>query len=208
MLSASQALAFLLAAVLLTASPGPDNLMALGLGMSRGRRAGIAFGLGCALGCLVHTALAVVGLGALAASSPMALTVLKAAGGAYLVWLGVQALRHAGGARLAPGEGGGESLARLFGKGFLANAVNPKVLLFFLSFLPQFVDGARGDVPWQMAQLGVIFTLQAAVLFGALGYFAGSVGAWLTRRPAAGRLLDRLAGVVFIALGLRLIVAR
>jgi hypothetical protein len=99
MLSPEQLLAFLLVALAITASPGPDNLMVLGMGMSKGRKPGMAFGLGCALGCLSHTALAVAGVSALVAASPTALTVLRWAGGLYLVWLGVQSLRSQGGAR-------------------------------------------------------------------------------------------------------------
>ncbi|MEG1325806.1 MAG: LysE family translocator, partial [Janthinobacterium sp.] len=100
MLSPDQFLAFLAAAVLITASPGPDNLMVLGVGMSRGRRQGMAFGLGCALGCLTHTVLATIGVSALLAASPTAFTALKVAGGLYLVWLGIGALRSRGGARV------------------------------------------------------------------------------------------------------------
>lgn len=208
MLTSAQAFAFLLTAVLLTVTPGPDNLMVLSVGMSRGKAAGIAFGLGCALGCLSHTALAVAGVSALVAASPLAFMLLKTAGGAYLAWLGVQALRHAGAARLASGAGGTDTLQRLFVKGLIANAINPKVALFFLSLLPQFVDASRGQVQWQLAALGVLFAAQAALLFGLLGHFSGAVGAWLQRRPAAGRWLDRMAGGVFIALGLRMMVAR
>ncbi len=208
MLSPEQFLPFLAAAVLVTASPGPDNLMVLGMGMSKGRRQGIAFGLGCALGCLSHTLLAVLGASALIAASPWAFTALKLAGGLYLVWLGVQALRSTGGAQVAAVQPPAQGLAGLFMRGMLANAINPKVVLFFLSFLPQFVNPAQGPVAAQLAALGVLFTLQAALLFGLLGFFAGSVGQWLQRRPRAGLWLDRLAGGIFIALGLRLIVAR
>ena len=208
MLTTTQAIAFLLAALLLTATPGPDNLMVLSVGMSKGRRSGIAFGLGCALGCLSHTLLAVIGVGAILAASPLAFTALKWAGGAYLVWLGTQALRHAGAVRIASDQAAAESLQRYFAKGLIANAINPKVVLFFLSFLPQFVDVSRGQMEWQLGQLGLLFTAQAAVLFGLLGYFSGSVGAWINRQPQVGRWLDRLAGAVFIALGIRMIVAR
>ncbi len=208
MLTATQLLGFLLAAVVLTATPGPDNLMVLGIGMSRGRRAGVAFGLGCALGCLSHTLLAVVGVSALVAASPMAFTLLKWVGGGYLVWLGVQALRHAGEVRVGPSAASETSLRTLFFKGLVANAVNPKVVLFFLSFLPQFVVASQGPVSWQLGLLGVVFTVQAAVLFALLGWFSGSVGAWLNRRPGVGRWLDRVAGTVFVALGVRMIVAR
>ncbi|MBV2263781.1 MAG: LysE family translocator [Thauera sp.] len=208
MLALDQLLGLLLAAILVTASPGPDNLMVLGTGMSKGRASGIAFGLGCALGCLSHTALAVIGVGALIAASPLAFTALKICGGLYLLWLGYGALRSAGGARVDTAVPAERSLGALFMKGVIANAINPKVVLFFLSFLPQFVTPARGDAAWQMASLGVVFTVQAALLFGLLGYFAGSVGQWINRRPRAGMWLDRLAGTIFVALGLKLIVTR
>lgn len=208
MLTPDQFLAFLAAAVVITAAPGPDNLLVLGLGMSRGPRHGVAFGLGCAAGCLSHTLLAALGVSALFAASPLAFTALKVAGGAYLCWLGWQALRSKGLAGAAPAQDAGTSMGRLFAKGLLANAINPKVMLFFLSFLPQFVDSSRGQVSTQTALLGVIFTLQAAVLFGLLGAFAGRIGRVLQRSPRLGLWLDRVTGGIFIALGLRLVLAR
>ncbi len=207
-LAPEQFFGFLAAAVLITASPGPDNLMVLGFGISRGRAQGIAFGLGCGLGCLSHTLLAVLGVSALIAASPVAFTALKVCGGLYLIWLGIHALRSCGQVSPVAALGNGETLSRLFAKGLLANAINPKVILFFLSFLPQFVITDRGGIGWQTAQLGIVFTVQAAVLFGLLGYFSGRVGQWLQRHGRAGLWLDRLAGTVFVALGLRLIVSR
>lgn len=206
MLTLDQLLAFLLAASLITISPGPDNLMVLSLGMSRGRKQGMAFGLGCALGCISHTLLASVGVSSLLLASPMAFTALRVTGGLYLFWLGVKALRSQGGATV-PGNAADapdQSALQLLWRGVLANAINPKVMLFFLAFLPQFVDASQGDVPWQLAALGVVFTLQAAVLFGSLGYFAGTVGQWFARWPAVALWFDRLAGLVFCGLGLRL----
>jgi threonine/homoserine/homoserine lactone efflux protein len=208
MLTVEQFVGFLVAAVVITASPGPDNLMVLGVGISKGRRQGIAFGLGCAIGCLSHTLLAVIGVSALIASSPAAFTALKVCGGLYLLWLGFNALRSSGGVKAGQVDSAEQSAMRLFFKGVLANAINPKVVLFFLSFLPQFVIAAHGNVPWQIAALGVTFTAQAAVLFGLLGYFSGAIGQWLKARPKAGAILDRLAGVVFVGLGIRLLVAR
>ena len=208
MLTCGQFFGFLVAALLITASPGPDNLMVLGMGISKGRKQGIVFGLGCALGCLSHTLLAVVGVSAMIAASPTAFTVLKMAGGLYLIWLGLNALRSRGGAKVEAVQVDEQALTRLFFKGVFANAINPKVVLFFLSFLPQFIIPANGHVGWQMAALGVTFTVQAALLFGLLGYFSGSIGQWLNTRPKAGVILDRLAGTVFVALGLRLIISR
>lgn len=213
LISPEQFIGFLGAAMLITISPGPDNLMVLSMGMSRGRRRGMVFGIGCALGCLSHTVLAAVGVSALILASPMAFGALKLLGGAYLVWLGIGALRSRGGAHA--GDDGGaesalpdESLGRLFAKGLLANAINPKVVLFFLSFLPQFVVTQRGDASWQTAQLGLLFTAQAVVLFSLLGYFSGAVGAWINRHPGAGMWMDRVAGAVFVGLGLKLIISR
>jgi threonine/homoserine/homoserine lactone efflux protein len=208
MLTPEQFSLFLASAVLITLSPGPDNMMVLGMGISRGRAQGIAFGLGCAAGCLSHTLLAVIGVSALIAASPLAFTTLKVCGGLYLVWLGLGAIRSRGGAQARAVDGVPQALSTLFFKGVLANAINPKVVLFFLSFLPQFVVASRGNANWQTAALGITFTVQAAVLFGLLGFFSGSVGRWLSRKPQAGAWLDRIAGTIFIGLGLKLLVSR
>jgi threonine/homoserine/homoserine lactone efflux protein len=209
LLTLPQFATFLAAAVLITLAPGPDNLMILSIGMARGRKSGVAFGLGCALGCINHTLLAAIGVSALIAASTLAFTALKIAGGLYLIWLGIQAIRTAR-PYGTPRAGGvpTDTPGKLFLKGLVANAINPKVILFFLAFLPQFVDGQRGHVPWQVAQLGVLFTVETVAIFGAIGWFAGSVGERLARRPAIGAWLDRAAGVIFVALGLRLLAIR
>lgn len=206
MLSAEQLLGFLAAAILITLAPGPDNLMVLGIGAAQGRVRGMAFGWGCACGCLSHTLLAVAGISAAIAASPLAFTLLRIAGGLYLLWLGMHVWR----ARRSPLAFGthanNQTLVRLFMQGLLANAINPKVALFFLSFLPQFIVPAHGSVPGQTAVLGMVFTVQAALVFGLLGYFAGAAGQLLRAHPWFGFWLDRIAGVVFVALGLRLII--
>lgn len=208
MLSAEQFFGFLLAASVITVAPGPDNMMVLSIGMAKGRLPGIAFGLGCALGCLSHTLLAVLGVSALIAASPEAFKALKVCGGLYLVWLGFNALRSAGGASVGKASNDRQSPRKLFLKGIVANAINPKVILFFLSFLPQFVIPGHGSVAAQMAWLGIIFTVQAGVIFGLLGYFSGTVGQWINTSPRLGTAMDRLTGVIFVGLGLRLIVSR
>lgn len=208
LITPEQLIGFLSAALLITISPGPDNLMVLSVGMSRGRRQGMMFGLGCALGCLSHTLLATLGVSALIKASPLAFGALKLLGGAYLIWLGIGALRSRGGARADAADLPDERLGKLFAKGLFANAINPKVVLFFLSFLPQFVIAERGDVSWQTAQLGLLFTLQGVLIFGLLGYFSGTVGSWINRHPGAGMWMDRLAGVIFVGLGLKLLITR
>lgn len=209
-ISLAQIAGFLLAAALITFAPGPDNLSVLSLGLSRGRRAGIGFGLGCALGCFTHTIWATIGVTALIAASDTAFAALKFAGAAYLVWLGVQALKSPGAKFTAEAEGTPpqEAMRPYVMRGFVANAINPKVALFFLAFLPQFVDPARGAAAAQTALLGTLFALQTVLIFGALGWYAGTVGGWLRGRPAVGRWLDRATGVLFIGLGIRLALAQ
>lgn len=209
LLGMEQALGFLVAAVLVTLSPGPDNLMVLSLGMAKGRRHGMAFGLGCAAGCLSHTLLAALGVSALLAASPLAFAALKIAGGLYLFWLGWQAW-HSEGSLMdrQHARGSHDGAGKLFAKGLLANAINPKVVLFFLAFLPQFVISQHGQIAWQTAQLGLLFTAQAAVVFGLLGYFAGHAGQWLNTSRRRSVLLDRIAGTLFALLGLKLILGR
>lgn len=208
-LTLQQLSAFLAASVLITLAPGPDNMMVLGLGVSRGKKSGMLFGLGCAIGCFSHTLLAALGISALIAATPLAFATLKIAGGLYLVWLGMQAIRNARplAATQAP-DTAPASDARLFAKGLLANAINPKVILFFLAFLPQFVDSTRGQAAWQILQFGTLFSLQAALIFGAIGWFAGAIGEKLMRHPRLAAWLDRLAGGIFILIGGKLIAAR
>src|SRR5512144_543495 len=206
LLTLPQAATFLVAAVLVTLAPGPDNLLVLSLGIARGRKSGVAFGLGCALGCLNHTLLAALGVSALIAASPATFTALKIAGGLYLIWLGIQAMRNARPLNPVPASTApAEPPGKLFVKGLVANAINPKVILFFLAFLPQFVANERGHVAWQIAQLGAVFTAETVLIFGAIGWFAGSLGERLARRPRIGTWLDRAAGGIFVSLGLRLL---
>ena len=207
-LSPDQVLAFLAAAVVLTLTPGPDNLMVLSLGISKGRRLGMAFGLGCALGCISHTLLAALGVSALIAASATAFGLLKMAGALYLFYMAWHAWQSRGVTQLPTSSGQASSALSWFGKGLLANAINPKVIVFFLALLPQFVNTERGLAGWQMLQLGLWFTLQAAVLFVTLGWFAGHMGRWLARRPQTGLWLDRLAAMVMAGLGLRLLLSK
>lgn len=198
--------AFLAASVLVTLAPGPDNLMVLSLGVSRGRRAGIGFGLGCTAGCATHTLWATLGIGALVLASETAFTVLKLAGAAYLIYIGVMSWRYAGQVTLARGEGNGGSDSGwlYFRRGFIANAINPKVALFFIAFLPQFVDPSRGALWPQMVLLGLLFAVQTVLIFGLVGWFAGSIGQRLQAQPRIAVWLDRVAGAIFVGLALRL----
>jgi threonine/homoserine/homoserine lactone efflux protein len=205
MLTIEVLLAFLAASALITIAPGPDNLMVLSVGISRGQRAGIGFGLGCALGCFMHTLWAALGIGAVVMASEETFTVLKMAGAAYLVYIGVMSWRFAGKASLVKlDDGEAEPITAHLRRGFIANVINPKVALFFIAFLPQFVDPARGAVWLQMVALGALFAAQTVLIFGSLGWFAGSIGNRLQAQPALAVWLDRCAGTIFFVLALHL----
>jgi len=202
-MGASQLLLFLPAALLLAIAPGPDNLAVLSLGLARGRDEAVGFALGCAVGCLNHTLLAALGVFAILRTHPDALVALQYAGGAYLVWLGWRALRG-GGLALDRNAQAGTSFVTQFRRGLLANAINPKVGLFFLAFLPQFLTPGGWPEYLQIIMLGGLFALVAALVFCTLACCAAPVGAWLRRKPSVARALDRACGLCFIALGLRL----
>lgn len=194
---------FLLASALLTVAPGPDIVTVLTRGITQGRRAGLAAAAGFATGCLFHTALAALGVAALLRSTPLAFDIVRYAGAAYLVWIGIQALRHREGFSIA-GESTQRGLWTIFRQSVLGNALNPKVTLFFLSFLPQFVDERAGSLPAQMAMLGSLFMMQTMVIFGTVALASGWLGERLRLHPTIGPRLGLFAGLTFLALGARL----
>lgn len=193
---------FMLAALALNITPGPDMLYVAARGAGEGRAAGIASALGIGAGTLVHIAAVALGLSALLAAVPVAYTVVRIAGGAYLVYLGVRALRSRaalGVATLEPAP-----LGAVFRQGVVTNVLNPKVALFFLAFLPQFVDPARGSAARQIVVLGLLFDTSGTLVNLAVALGASGAAARLRRAGRASTVLHRLTGGVFIALGLRL----
>jgi threonine/homoserine/homoserine lactone efflux protein len=195
-------LLFLAASMAITVAPGPDNLQVLARGISQGRAAGLVAALGFAAGISFHTTLAALGVAALLKSSPIAFEAVKLAGAAYLVWIGIKAIRSKG--LSSAHERPSQPLAVVFRQSVIGNLLNPKVTLFFIVFLPQFVNPHGGQsVMLQMLELGGVFMLQTVVVFSVFGVAAGMIGAYLKRRPKVGVWLDRLAGATFIGLGLR-----
>ena len=209
MLTLTAVSAFLLASVVITLAPGPDNLMVLGYSLSRGRATGFAIALGCALGCFTHTLWAALGFSALVLAMPGAFFALKLLGAAYLLWLGVGALRSRARVQLdgsAATTAAPQSMWRNVARGFVANAVNPKVALFFMAFLPQFVTAGAPAGP-QMVVLGALFAVQTVIVFGAIAAAAGTLGSALARKPQLAAWLDRGSGVLLIALAVHLLVS-
>lgn len=208
MLNAELFVTFLLAACVVIAAPGPDSLNTLAIGMSRGRREAMAYAVGVGIGCLMHTLWAVLGISAIVAASESLFGVVKWLGVLYLLWLGVQALRDRGAIRLP--DAGAATLQTPIGvstrvlQGALTNALNPKVMLFFMAFLPQFADRQLGAVGAQMLVMGLAFAAITTVAYALLGASAGHLGERWLRRPTLARRLNRATGLLFVALALRL----
>lgn len=193
---------FVVASTLLVVAPGPDVIYVLTRGIAQGRKAGLAAALGFASGCVFHTVLAAVGIAALIRSSDLAFDLVRYAGAAYLVYIGIQALRHRSSFSIE-GASDAKALMAIYKQSVIGNVLNPKVTLFFLAFLPQFVNPQAGNVGLQMALLGAIFMVVTVVVFGAVAIFAAMIGDWVRRKPAIGERLNVFAGLTFIALGIR-----
>lgn len=203
MIDGTQLVLFVGASLVLIITPGPDILQVLARSVAQGRRAGVVAALGLSLGVLAHTAVAALGLGAVLRSSPIAFHALRAAGMAYLIWIGVKAVLGSAGP-LAQDTPTQASLRTVFVQSVLANVLNPKVALFFVAFLPQFVTPGRGSLAGQFVVLGVVFQALTAAVFSLAALSADKLGAWLRARPQASVRLQWLLGSVFIGLGLRL----
>jgi threonine/homoserine/homoserine lactone efflux protein len=200
--------AFVLTTLLAMVIPGPDMLFVLGCGIRGGARAGILATAGVATSEVIHVALAAAGLVALFAAVPAAFAVTRIAGGAYLVFMGIQLIRKRGKGFDADAEQGGVSGRRAYSMGLLTNLVNPKMVTFTLAFLPQFVDPNRGPLWIQFAILGAVLVALEFLVDGAVGVTAGRIGGWLRTRERARRRLDATTGGLFIGLGARLALQR
>jgi threonine/homoserine/homoserine lactone efflux protein len=194
---------FLLAAMALTIAPGPDNIYVLTRGIAQGRQAALVAASGFASGLLVHTLLAVLGFAALMKTHPAAYSGLRYAGAVYLVYLGWRMWTSAG-ALVVNGQKDTVTLKRIYWQSVVASALNPKVTLFFIAFLPQFVNVAAGNTVWQMGLLAVLFIAQALLIFSVIAVFSGMIGSYLQRHLNSSTYLNRLAGCAFVGLGIRM----
>jgi threonine/homoserine/homoserine lactone efflux protein len=192
---------FAVAAGALIVVPGPAVLFIVARSVHQGRRAGLVSAVGVAAGGLVHVAGAVLGFSALLASSALAFSAVRWFGAAYLVWLGVKTLRGGDPQEVAAVPPPAPP-RRLLAQGFVVNLLNPKTALFFLAFLPQFVDPARGRVPLQMLELGCAFVALAIVSDCGYALLAGSLAGRLGRSARARRRARLFTGGVYVALGL------
>jgi len=184
-------------------APGPDMLYVITRGMAHGPKAGILSAVGVICGILVHTTAAAFGLTLILQTSAFAFLAVKYVGAAYLMYLGVKAWQDKSTFSLQTQTSVVSSRA-VFWQGVLSNVLNPKIAIFFLAFLPQFVDKGNSQVTLQMVILGLTFAFFGLCFLLVVGYSSGAIGGWLTGRPHYAKFLQRLAGGILIGLGIPL----
>ncbi len=197
-------LAYTAASILLFATPGPDMSLFLSRTIGSGRAAGIASAMGANLGCIVHTFLAVFGISALIAASQTGFLVLKIVGAGYLLWLAVDALRHGSSLNVAAKQGTATSTARSFMMGVMVNLTNPKVVLFFITFLPQFITAGDPFIRQKLLFLGLYFVALSIPLSIATILVAERLVGWLKARPKVLRGIDFTFAGVFALFALKI----
>lgn len=195
---------FLLAVLAIQITPGPGMLFILANGIAGGPRAGIAAAFGAATGMMFHTAAAAAGLAALFQAAPPVYDAVRLAGACYLLWLAVDHFRSAGSLDELEPPAKRSSIRRVYLRAIANNLANPKVILFFVAFLPQFVVPGAGPPTVQFVILGTVFLLVGLVLDTIIGLLSGRLGNTLRRRKWVTKLLDRIAGTILAGLGLRL----
>ena len=197
---------FLVASVLLTIAPGPDIMYLLAKSLADGARSGIALAFGLCTGLIFHTTLVIIGVAAVIQQSPTAFAVLKYAGAAYLLYLAWGAFHAQGDLKLNTAN---KSAAyfKLYRRGVIMNVLNPKVLLFFLAFLPQFVNLNSDSVSLQIAFLGFIFGLQTLIVFSLVAVCAGKVRDYILNIKNFNKIMGYVQGIVLIGISLALIIS-
>ncbi|MEM9223743.1 MAG: LysE family translocator [Pseudomonadota bacterium] len=199
---------YTVAVIALTITPGPDMTLFLSQTVSHSRAAGIAAFLGASTGLLVHSAFVALGLSALLIASATAFNVLKVVGAIYLLWLAIDALRNGSSFHLDQDDKPKARLTSIYLKGLLINILNPKIIVFFLTFLPQFVSPTDPDAAPKLFVLGVLFVLIASPIVVAMILFAGSLAQFLKRSPMATRIVDYLFAGVLGGFAIKLLATR
>ncbi len=199
---------FCLAVLLLNATPGPDTAYIVGRSVAQGRAAGLVSALGIALGICVHSLLSALGLSALLAASATAFLMIKLAGGAYLVFLGARMLLAPAAAAAVDRQPSARPLRTIFWQAALTNLLNPKVILFFLSFFPQFVHPSSAHKTAAFLLLGAAFVIMSTFWNSGTALLAGTLTHRAGRNPHIRQWLERTVGAAFIALGLKLALSR
>jgi len=194
---------FVVASIALSLSPGPDNIFVLTQSAMNGRRAGIFVTLGLCSGLLVHTVTVSLGVASIFQSSEIAFNALKFVGAMYLLYLAWQAFR-AGSANVNKAQEEHVNWKQLYMRGVVMNVTNPKVAIFFLAFLPQFAEPSIGSITVQMMAFGSLFIVTTFCIFTLVAWSAGFLGEWLKGSGKAQKIINRIAGTVFVGLAVKL----
>ncbi len=203
MISTETLITFFTASLLLGLAPGPDNIFVLTQSAIHGRRAGLLVVLGLCTGLIVHSVAVALGVAVIFQTSALAFSILKAIGAGYLVFLAWKAFR-ASGAKMKGGGAVAFDPWGLYRRGVIMNVTNPKVSIFFLAFMPQFADPSRGSVTLQLLSFGGLFMISTLLVFGSIALLAGTLGQWLSESDRAQNVLNKVAGVVFLGLAIKL----
>ena len=201
-------LQFSVAIFIIAITPGPDMTLFVGRALSEGRAAGLACMFGALTGCLIHTSLVVFGLSALIVASPASFLALKIVGAGYLVWLAWQALRHGSAFSPEKRQGRGHTLLQNYLTGIGINLLNPKIILFFMTFLPQFVTAGDPYAPGKLAFLGALFVVLSTFITTPMVLAADKFAGALRASPKVTRIVDYLFAGVFSAFALKILTAQ
>lgn len=194
---------FWVATLVLNLTPGPDIMYIVANGMSRGAKAGALSASGVGVGAIFHVVLAAVGITAILQTSELAFDVVRLLGASYLIWIGFKQLQNSA-SGLEVGESNAESNWTYFNRGLITNILNPKVALFFIAFLPQFISIDSGSVITQILVLGLLFTANSLLINIVIGISAGKAGQRLMQSHNFANWINRISGFVLIGLGVRL----
>lgn len=197
---------FLTASIILTVSPGPDIIFVLVQSMTNGKKAGIVTTLGLVSGIIIHTSLVAFGVSALIKESETLFLLIKIFGALYLFYLAFRVWRSNAEISFIAKEISVRQNASLFKQGFIMNVLNPKVTIFFLAFFPGFLWDAEGNTVYQFYMLGLLFMLQAFLIFGLVAILAGKISEYLKTHPQSGVVLKWLQVLVFIGIGIFILI--
>lgn len=195
---------FIIASFLLCLAPGPDNIYVLTQGMTKSKKAAIVTTLGLCTGIIIHTSAAAFGISVIFQTSELAFNLVKYIGAAYLLYIAYQSFRHRDDKLDLTAQNSSNELKKLYIKGFFMNVLNPKVSIFFLAFLPQFVNTELGNVPMQMIILGLVFMALTVVVFSSIGIAGNMLSSKLMENPSISKILNILTSFVIGALAVKL----
>jgi len=200
-------LLFIFTSIIIILTPGQDMILVMSRSITQGKKAGIITALGVSIGLLCHTLLASLGLGALLMASELAFTIIKFLGAFYLFYLGYQLLKskkH----ELLMDELPKVSIRKMFLQGAISNISNPKIAIFYFSYLPQFVTPSSGNETLQLFVLGLTFAVLTFIMKAPIGYLSGVLSFWIKSRPSILKYIHKTSGIIFIGLGLNLVLEK